>query len=176
MAIVTATEKARFLNLPLITASCAVATTTDTIYFENSPGVLIKSGWLHNGTDATTSIYGWKFNSVACDATIAAGTTAITYDGATANTRGHNNYYIKCTATGEIMYVVHDSGYDSTSGTFTVIRGALGTDQGALADNDDLEILNSVIITYPAPNVNTSVVHLLYHELPSDPYAQVWGT
>ena len=176
MTIVTATEQARFLNLPLITASCAVATTTDTIYFGGSPGVIIKSGWLHNGTDATTAIYGWQFNSVACDATIAVGVTAITYDGATASTRGASNYYIKNTATGEIMYVVKDSAPTATSGTFTVIRGALGTTQGGLVDNDDLEILNSVIINYPAPNVATSVVHVLYHELPMDPYAQVWGT
>ena len=91
--------------------------------------------------------------------------TSIAYDGATANTRKGAGYLVVNDATGEIMYVEKDSGADSTSGTLTVKRGALGTEPAAITDNDVLYVLCTVIAT----SSNTGTHFIRYHKLPDDP-------
>lgn len=95
--------------------------------------------------------------------------TTIAYDGATALTRKASGYYVR-TASGEILYVEVDSGYDSTSGNLTVRRGALGTDASAtgLADGNTLYVLCAVVLG----SATTGVITLDYTALPMDPSAE----
>ena len=90
--------------------------------------------------------------------------TSIVYDGAAA-TRIIPGYVL--TASGEIMYVIADTGKATTGGTMTVRRGCLGTTASAtgLADNDPLYFLNQIVMTDAAVGIE----FLLVFPLPNDP-------
>ena len=97
--------------------------------------------------------------------------TAIVYDGGTANARSSGGFYIRNGTGGEIMYVVADSGYNGTEGTFTVRRGCLGTTAAAIANNAVLYVLNAIIFG----SATTGPATITYLPLPDDPATKVIG-
>lgn len=89
-----------------------------------------------------------SFAKLIASAAVASTTTeTFTYDGATGDQRTSGGYYIISDTSGEIMYVVSDSGYTTTTGTLVVKRGALGTTAVNIGDNDQFSVLNCIIIT-----------------------------
>jgi hypothetical protein len=71
-----------------------------------------------------------------------------------------------------MIYVVSDTGLKSaTSGTLTVIRGCLGTTAAAIADNEYLHVMNSIVLT----GATVGKELLFYMELPRIPKANVLG-
>ena len=60
------------------------------------------------------------------------------------------------------MFVKSDSGYTTTEGTLTVVRGCLGTAAAAVLENDYLYCMNSMVFTGTA----TGTALVGYYELP----------
>lgn len=90
----------------------------------------------------------------------------IAYDGATASTRPSGGYYV-LTASGEILFVTADSGYDGAAGNLTVRRGCLGTTASGtgLADGNTLYVLCGLTLA----SATTGPVTVVYKALPEDP-------
>ena len=173
MAIVTATEKTRMIDLPLVTATAAFAAQNDTVILPSKGAIISCIYSSKNTANSSQHQYGWKFNTVTIaftGDTYDASTQSIVYDGATASTRPNGKYYIQNTATGEIMYVDADSGYSTTGGTLTVRRGCLGTTAAKPSNDQVCDILNSFILTVNA----AGVANFVYYELPDDPRAKVF--
>jgi hypothetical protein len=173
MTIVTATEKTRMIDLPLVTATAAFAAQNDTVILPSKGAIISCIYTSKNTADSSQHQYGWKFNTitVALSAdTYDATSQSIVYDGATASTRPNGKYYVQNTSTGEIMYVEADSGYTSTGGTITVRRGCLGTTAAKPSNDQVLDILNSFILTVNA----AGIANIVYYELPDDPRAKVF--
>ena len=98
-------------------------------------------------TDAATAAVVPSFGKLIASEAIASTTTeSFTYDGATAAQRTSGGFYIFNNSTGEMMYVVSDSGYTTTTGTLVVKRGALGTTAVNIGDNDEFAVLNCIQI------------------------------
>jgi len=115
----------------------------------------------------------WAHAKIVASAAVATTTgTSVAYDGATANQRTSGNYYILNNTSGEIMYVEVDDGYDDTSGTLTVRRGALGTTAVAVGDNDEFSVLNCIVIT-----AGTAAGRFAgrFVPLPNDPNVEIFG-
>lgn len=110
------------------------------------------------------------FNTVtAGDAVPSTTATAIGYDTAVAGTRTSGGYYALNSSTGELVYVTADSGSASTSGAWTVRRGALGTTPAAIGASDVFYILNSPILG--SATVGKTV--LVYTPMPDDPGVKI---
>jgi len=99
-------------------------------------------------------------------------TTSIVYDTATPNTRLAGGYYLQ-TSSGEILWVVADSGYTGTTGTLTVQRGALGTTASAtgLANTNVLYIMNTIVFG----QATTGYVIFSYTPMPSEPGVKLFA-
>ena len=125
-----------------------VLTTGDWVLFDSDyPGALSILG-RQFPTDNDSEVMVWAYSKLIASAAVATTTAeSMTYDNAVANQRTSGGYYILNDTSNEIMYVVADDGYDSTSGTLTVKRGALGTTAAAVSDNDQFSILNCIEIT-----------------------------
>lgn len=145
------------------------ATQSDWLSLTKYPGVFVladhvftvANGANTNSTETITYGVGLVNNgSTAYTAT----STSIVYDGASA-TRILPGYVM--TASGEIMYIIADTGKATTGGTLTVRRGCLGTTASAtgLADNDPLYFLNQIKLG----SSNVGVVLLTVFPLPTDP-------
>lgn len=141
-----------------------IATQNDWIVLPH-PGALhiIGKNFYDGGQEATATSYASMI--VNLTAGYDDDDTSIVYDNGTANQRTSGGYYVVNDATAEIMYVQVDSGYDGTSGTLTVKRGALGTTAASITDNDVLYILNTLIFT--SANVGTHLFR--YIPMPADP-------
>jgi hypothetical protein len=146
MTIVGATGKG-VVGYPFKNVIAAKAAADDTLLFTD-PGVIIDSivsFSVGNTGAATSDTFGYNIVKVQ-GAHAGTATTSIIYDNATANTRPVGSYYLFNANTGEMIWVIKDSGYTTTTGTLTVVRGVLGTTAVAIADNENLHIMNSIIL------------------------------
>jgi len=122
-------------------------------------------------TDAATAAIVPNFAKlIAQGATASTTTESFIYDGATALQRTAGGFYIFNNSTGEMMYVVSDSGYTTTTGTLVVKRGALGTTAVNIGDNDEFAVLNCIEIT-------SAIGWALFEfrPLPSDPSVNMFS-
>ena len=125
-----------------------VTETGDWIVLDSAyPGTLGVVGTQFPTDAASAAIVPNFAKLIAKGATASTTTESFEYDGATASQRTAGAFYILNNATGEIMYVVSDSGYTTTTGTLVVKRGALGTTAAAVTDNDEFAVLNCIEIT-----------------------------
>lgn len=166
MTIVTATEESEIVGYPMKIATAAVAAQNDTVKFSEVGVIPFFVNVQYNKTAAATSggqYVEWKYAEVCTTAAFAdVTTTAITYDGATANERTSGSFYVRNSRSGEVMFVKSDSGYTTTEGTLTVVRGCLGTAAAAISNNDYLYCMNSLVMTGAA----TGTALIGYFELP----------
>ena len=150
-----------------------VATTGDFVLLDSSyPGTVDLQG-RQFPIDYDSEALVWSHAQITVLAAVATTTgTTVTYDGATANQRTSGGYYIINNSTKEAMYVVKDTGYDGTSGTLTVVRGALGTTAVNIGDGDYFDILNCIVIT-----AATAVGPFAgkFTPLPNDPKCKIFG-
>ena len=113
------------------------------------PGVV--AGKMHGDTGAELAFTYGTLNVHNKGAAYSATTTSIVYNEASPGTtvRSAGGYYLLCSTgvTGEIMYVVADSGYTADTGTLTVIRGCLGKTAAlaGVADDCVLNVLNVIV-------------------------------
>lgn len=166
MTIVTATEESEIVGYPFKIASGAVAAQNDCLKFSETGVIPFFVNIQYNATGNATSsgqFVEWKYAEVCTTAAFAdVTTTAITYDGATANERTSGGFYVRNSRSGEVMFVKSDSGYTTTEGTLTVVRGCLGTAAAAISNNDYLYVMNSMVMTGAA----TGTALVGYFELP----------
>jgi len=145
------------------------ATDSDWLSLTKYPGVIVLGRHVftvaNNATTNNDEFISYGVGKVNNSSTAYTATsTTIAYDGAAA-TRITPGYAL--TASGEIIYIIADSGKASTSGNLTVRRGCLGTTASAtgVADNDPLYFLNQIVLTDSA----VGVVFLVVLPLPADP-------
>ena len=166
MTIVTATEESEIVGYPMKIATAAVAAKNDTVKFSEVGVIPFFVNIQYNATGNATSsgqFVEWKYAEVCTTAAFAdVTTTAITYDGATANERTSGSFYVRNSRSGEVMFVKSDSGYTTTEGTLTVVRGCLGTAAAAISNNGYLYVMNSLVMTGAA----TGTALIGYFELP----------
>lgn len=146
-----------------ISAKVTKVTQNDWVVLPES-GVIDFGGVVYTGAVETFLYTTVTVNNASTAYT--ATTTTIAYDGATALQRPSGNYYLLTTG-GEIIYVISDDGYDSTSGNLTVRRGCLGTTASAtgVANNNVCYVMNSLVLG----SATTGSVLLSYKALPVDP-------
>ncbi len=155
----------RVVGYPIKSTLVVTASTADWIILDD-PGVEILKCDLCTGAVQTPT---WNTLTVKNTGTAYdADDTSIVYDGATASTRRQTNYYLGNSNTAEIMYVTNDSGYTTTTGTLTVIRGALGTTASlsSVVNDATLYILNSIVLAGA-----TGCTHIQYLGMPEQPKA-----
>ena len=171
----SAITEATFANVGEVTQyiSGTKAATSDWIVLDSAfPGTIDLHG-VHFPTDNTLEALTWTYATIVVAAAVADTTTqSVTYDGATANMRTSGGYYVLNDTTKEVMWVEVDSGYDSTSGTLTVQRGALGSTAVAVGNNDVLHVLNCIVITN-----STAAGDFIakFTPLPTDPKVGILG-
>ena len=149
MAVVTITKQSEIVGYRFNIASGAVAAANDCIKF-SEVGVIPFFFNVQNNTTLTATTGEYRFAECKATTTYAATDTSIVYDGGTANERTATNYYARNGRTGEVIFVKADSGTTTTTGTLTCIRGCLGTTAAAMADEDFLFCLNSLVSTSAA--------------------------
>jgi hypothetical protein len=160
---------------PLIKTSWfAKATKADAVTFPEEAGIVPLNLLIHTtGASGITSSAseGWSYCTVCVSEGVAGVTdTSIAYaTAAPGGERRESGYYVR-TPNGEIMYVLNDSGYSSTSGTLTVKRGALGTTPASIVHSTYLEVLCSLHL-YGEGTGNEWIVYL---PMPKDPAANFW--
>jgi|WetSurMetagenome_2_1015567.scaffolds.fasta_scaffold00223_3 hypothetical protein len=173
MAIVDATETGAFVGYPIKITTAAKATQGDTILFTGCAGVVPVAMMTGSNADMGMVSDAFKYNilrAAAAYATVT--TTTIDYDTAVASSKITGGYYLYNATSGEIMYVVSDTAVKAaTSGTLTVIRGALGTTPAAIADNEYLHVMNSVVLTSATQGKEL----MFYMELPRLVKANILG-
>ncbi len=145
MSALTSHATGRVVGYPIKNTLVETASTADWIILDD-PGIVVLACDLCTGAHQTNT---WNTLTVKNTGTAYdADDVSIVYDGATASTRRSTNFYVSNDKTTEIMYVTLDSGYTSTTGTLTVVRGCLGTTAHAdgVANDATLYILNSVVL------------------------------
>lgn len=147
MTIVTPTIKSTVVGYPFKIAVGAKAAKDDVLTF-GDPGVIPFNIMVeNNATGVATNEYAYNYAEVKITTTYDTDDTSLVYDGGTANQRGNGGWFGRNRRTQEVIYVKADSGYTSTTGTLTVVRGALGTTAVAMADEDYISILNTLVLT-----------------------------
>lgn len=120
------------------------------------PGIICPVMCDNTGT-AMTVDYG-TMHVLNAGAAYSATSTSIVYDNGSPGScqRLPGGYYIETTS-GELIYVLKDSGYTADGGTLTVVRGCLGTTASAtgVANTNVLQVKN-VIVT--AADVDARIV------------------
>ena len=168
-----AITEATFNNVGEVTVylSGTVAATGDWVVLDSAfPGTLDLVGRSF-AKDGDTDVLVWTYPTLAVKAGVDSTTTqSVTYEGATADMRTSGGYYVYNDSTLEVMYVEVDSGYDSTTGTLTVQRGALGSTAVAIGENDVLQVLNCIEIT-----ANAGGFWAKFTPLPTDPKVGILG-
>lgn len=156
-------------HLQIDVIKVAKATDSDWLSLTNYPGVIVLGRHVFTVANAANTnndeFISYGVGLVNNEGTAYTATsTSIVYDGAAA-TRKVPGYVM--TASGEIMYVIADTGKATTGGTLTVRRGCLGTTASAtgLANNDPLYFLNQLVLTDSA----VGLVILTVVPLPADP-------
>lgn len=173
-ALASAYASATIIQPVLKTSWFTKATKADAVTFPEEAGVIPISLLIHTtGASGITSSAseGWSYCTVAVSEGVAGVTdTSIVYaTAAPGGERRASGYYVR-TPNGEIMYVLNDSGYTSTSGTLTVKRGALGTTPASIVHSTYLEVLCSLHLY----GEGTGQEWIVYMPLPKDPNAQMW--
>jgi hypothetical protein len=175
-AIAEGTTQATIVGYPFHFATCAKATKSDSVTIFDKPGVwpIDVYTFTNGASGSTATAENWEYNVIRA-AEPAAGTftaadTTIEYDTAITSNRNSGNYYVRNTTSGEIMYCITDSGYNTTSGTMTVIRGCLGTTAAVIADNTYLEVMNVIQLN----SANTGIEHIIYLAMPSEYKASIY--
>lgn len=160
---------------PLIKTSWfAKATKGDAVTFPEEAGIVPLNLMIHTtGASGITSSAseGWSYCTVAVSEGVAGVTdTTIAYaSAAPGGERRASGYYVR-SPNGEIMYVLNDSGYNTTSGVLTVKRGALGTTPASIVHSTYLEVMCSLHL-YGEGTGNEWIVYL---PMPKDPAANFW--
>lgn len=163
---------------PVIKTSWFTKTTKgDAVKFQDEAGIVpLNLGIVTNGASGVTSqaTEGWSYGIIRVDgAADSVADTTINYDtGSLGAETTSGGYFIRNPSTGEIMYVVSDSGAGKGTGTgsLVVVRGALGTTAATIADNQYLEVMN-VLHLYGEGTGNEWIVYL---SLGTDPRAAMW--
>lgn len=175
--LATTTASGHLVGLSLKTTMFPKATAADACKLTDSPGVLplsvVTMTNAASGTGVASENWGYATIRAAEPAagTFTATDTTIEYDTAQASERPAGQFYVLNPTTEEIMYVIADSGYTTTSGTLTVKRGALGTTARTIADNQYLMVMNCLTLA----GISTGVCMMVYYDLPDDPGARVFG-
>ena len=168
-----AITEATFNNVGEVTVylSGTVAATGDWVVLDSAyPGTLDLVGRAFVTGGATDTLV-WTYPILAVKAGVDSTTTqSVTYDGATADMRTSGGYYVYNDSTLEVMYVEVDDGYDSTTGTITVQRGALGSTAVNIGEDDELQVLNCIEITASAGGFWAK-----FTPLPTDPKVGILG-
>lgn len=173
-AIVNAYASATIIQPVVKTSWFTKASQYDAVTFPEEAGIvpltlMIRSTGASGVTCSASE--DWSYCTVIVSEGVAGVTdTTITYaSAAPGSERRPSGYYVR-SPNGEIMYVLNDSGYSSTSGTLTVKRGALGTTPASIANSTSLEVMCSLHL-YGA---RTGQEWIVYLPLPKDPAANFW--
>jgi len=169
MTIVSATANATLTGFIPKTYVGAKAAQNDTILFSNEAGV-IPISVIITGINTAPTVDTFTYATIQYNGTTTAASTSVAYNNATANDRTSGGWFAIDPGTNEAMYVVADSGYNGTTGTLTVMRGALGTTAAAGTDDNEIIVMNSIKLTGTA----TGQVRVLYYAFPKDPYAELF--
>lgn len=148
-----------------VEASVTIATQNDWVVLPCAGAQHIVGTNFYDGGMEATAV---SHPTITASADALATATEVTYDGATANQRTSGKYLIVNDATGELIEVLSDSGYDGTSGTITMRRGVMGTTAGAITDNDVFYVLNALIFT--SSNVGTHFFRYYQMQPTAKPY------
>ena len=140
------TKQSEIVGYPFNIASGAVAAANDCIKFSEA-GVIPFFFNIQNNTTLTATTGEYRFAEMKATTTYDTDDTSIVYDGGTASERTTGSYYARNGRTGEVIFVKTDSGSTTTTGTLAVVRGCLGTTAAAMADEDFLFCLNSLVST-----------------------------
>lgn len=146
MAVVTITKQSEIVGYPFNIASGAVAAANDCIKFAEAGVIPFFVNIQNNATTVATSSP-YRYAEVKATTTYDTDDTAIVYDGGTASERTDGSFYARNARTGEVVFVKSDSTPTGTGGTMTVVRGCLGTTAAAMADEDYLFCMNSLVST-----------------------------
>lgn len=173
-ALASAYASATIVQPLLKTSWFTKATKADAVTFPEEAGIIPISMLIHTtGASGITSSAseGWSYCTVAVSEGVAGVTdTTIAYASAAPGAeRRASGYYVR-SPNGEIMYVLADSGYSSTSGTLTVKRGCLGTTPASIVHSTYLEVLCSLHLY----GEGTGTEWIVYMPLPKDPNATMW--
>lgn len=169
-AVVAGTTTATVVGYPLLFATAAKATKSDSVTFFDKPGIIpldiMTITNAASGSSATAE--NWEYGLIRA-AEPAAGTftaadTTIEYDTAIIGNRNTGDFYVRNTTSGEVMYCISDSGSTTTSGTMTVIRGCLGTTAAVIADNAYLQVMNCIQLN----SANVGIETFVYVALPGE--------
>jgi hypothetical protein len=174
MTVAAASIKSTIVGYPFKIATGAVAAQNDCVTFAETGIIPFFFNMQNNSTTTASSggaYVGWRYAEMKATTTYAATDTSIVYDGGTASERTTGSYYARNGRTGEVIFVKTDSGPTTTTGTLTVIRGCLGTTAAAMADEDFLFCLNSLVATGTA----TGTALVGYFSLPALTKAKVFG-
>jgi hypothetical protein len=173
-ALASAYASATIIHPILKTSWFTKATKADAVTFPEEAGIVPINLLIHTtGASGITSSAseGWSYGTVAVSEGVAGVTdTSIAYaTAAPGSERRESGYYVR-TPNGEFMYVLNDSGYSSTSGTLTVIRGCLGTTPASIVHSTYLEVM----CTLHLYGEGTGQEWIVYMPLPKDPKATIW--
>jgi len=174
-ALATAYCSATITHPIIKTSWFAIATKGDAVIFDGEAGIIpLYLQVQTNGASgiANSASVGWSYTVIrVTDAADSVTDTSISYDTAVDNQRPKGGYFIRNPSTGEIMYVISDSGYASgQSGDLVVIRGALGTTAATIADDQYLDVMCSLYFY----GEGTGQVPIVYLSMPKDPRAAMW--
>ncbi len=171
LIVLPATVTATVVGYPIKFATGIKTTATDVMYVD-TPGIIPLSIYTLANAACQASEDNWCYSFMRVSGAAYTTTSeSIAYDEAlVASDRPDGGYYVQNQSTGEIMYVIADSGYDGVTGTLTVMRGCLGTEAGAVADNAYLAILCSIELL--GSIVGKEMI--CYMTLPEEPKAKIY--
>jgi hypothetical protein len=171
MTIVTATGE-KMVGAPFCAVIAAKAAQNDIVTLFDNPGVIPRE--VMTFANAASLSAGtpewWEYTVIQNNGGDTSTDTSIAYKTAVAGERHSGGYYVLAPASGEILYVISDSGYDSTTGTLTCIRGCLGTTAADIAADDYMVVMNAIKLK----GSFAGHTMMMYDELPYDPKAEVF--
>lgn len=177
-AIFSTGYKANIVGYPIKTALISVVTNGDWFHFSEA-GIIPFSARVF--TAASSGYFATPYYAeckVGTTVSTTTGTSVVVVGGANVYTIPQSDFAVMTTG-GEILYVVKNSGYGTTGGTFTVIRGAYGTTATTtgMTVGSKLHILNAVKFsggTSWSTTCASSKIMLAYMALPNDPKASLF--
>jgi hypothetical protein len=151
MAAISITPKTGTLQgLVPVYFSFVQLTTLDWINLAGARGFIGAIGVSTATANATAgALVTFKYGEIVINSSaLTAASTTLPCDGAGAKGTGLGRIvpYFAKTPTGEIIEVIAESAPDAAASNLTVRRGCLGTTAGALADNDNLSIMNQFVV------------------------------
>lgn len=172
MTIVNGTTGGTVVGYPYCGIIAAKAAQNDILTIFDKKGFVPREVMVHAnaaaGSSATTEP--WEYTVIRVNGIAGVGDTSMPYDTAVANERTSGDYYVFSPVNGEMLYVKNDSGYTTTSGTLTVVRGCLGTTESSIADDSYLIVMNAIKLKGSA----TGKIVMFYDALPEDHKANLF--